>query len=90
MSKTAFEETYNAGDELLTEYHFDYKKVKPNRFAACGGEQVLKVVVLDEDVAQIFTTAESVNKILRALIESMPQVTNSDLANNSIGVDCQR
>jgi hypothetical protein len=80
MSKTPFEESHNSDDELLTEYHFDYKKVKPNRFATRGGKQVLKVVVLDEDVAQVFTTPESVNKVLRALIESMPQATNSDTA----------
>jgi hypothetical protein len=80
MSKTPFEESYNSDDELLAEYHFDYEKAKPNRFAARGGKQLLKVVVLDEDVAQVFTTPESVNKVLRALIESMPQATNSDTA----------
>ena len=53
-----------------------YKKAKPNRFAARGGKQLLKVVVLDEDVAQVFTTPESVNQVLRALINSMPQSTN--------------
>jgi hypothetical protein len=79
MSKTP-EESPNPDDELLAEHHFDYKKAKPNRFAAHGGKQVLKVVVLDEDVAQVFTTPESVNKVLRALIESMPQTTNSDIA----------
>lgn len=80
MSKTPFEETDNSDDELLAEYHFDYKKAKPNRFAARGGKQRLKVVVLDEDVAQVFTTPESVNKVLRALIETMPQATNGDTA----------
>lgn len=35
-------------DELLTEYHFDSKKAKPNRFAAQSGKQLLKVVVLDD------------------------------------------
>jgi hypothetical protein len=52
------------------------KKAKPNRFAARGGKQ-LKVVVLDEDVAQVFTTPESVNQVLRALIETMPQASQS-------------
>ncbi len=80
MSKTPFEKTENSDDELLAEYHFDYKKAKPNRFAARGGKQRLKVVVLDEDVAQVFTTPESVNKVLRALIEAMPQATNGDTA----------
>ncbi len=68
---------HNSNDELLAEYHFDYKKAKPNRFAARGGKQVLKVVVLDEDIAQVFTTPESVNRVLRALIESMPKATTT-------------
>ncbi len=80
MSKTPFEESHNSDDELLAQYHFDYKKAKPNRFAAQSGKQLLKVVVLDEDVAQVFTTPESVNKVLRALIESMSQVTDGDTA----------
>lgn len=80
MSKTPFEESHNSDDELLAEYHFDYKKAKPNRFAPQSRKQLLKVVVLDEDVAQVFTTPESVNKVLRALIESMPQVADGDKA----------
>ncbi len=63
---------------VMDEYHFDYKQAKPNRFAARDGKQRLRVVVLDEDVAQVFTTPESVNKVLRALIEAMPQITNGD------------
>jgi hypothetical protein len=31
------------------------------------------VVVLDPDIAEVFTTPESVNNILRALIAAMPQ-----------------
>lgn len=80
MNKTPFEESDNSDDELLAEYQFDYNKAKPNRFANRGEKQPLKVVVLDEDVAQVFTTTESVNKVLRALIESMPQAINSDTA----------
>ncbi len=80
MSKMPFEESQNSKEELLAEYQFDYKKAKPNRFAAQSGKQLLKVVVLDEDVAQVFTTSESVNKVLRELMESMPQLTDSDTA----------
>jgi len=72
MSKMPFDESSNSDDDLLDEYHFDYKKAKPNRFAGRDDQQLLKVVVLDEDVAQVFTTPESVNKVLRALIKSMP------------------
>lgn len=60
-----------AGDELQPEYRFDYAKAKPNRFAtSCppGG----RLVTLDPDIARVFTTAESVNSVLRALITTMP------------------
>ncbi|NJN49839.1 MAG: hypothetical protein HC805_08860 [Alkalinema sp. RL_2_19] len=40
-----------------------------------GGEQ-LKVVVLDEDVAQVFATPEAVNHALRSLIAAMPSATS--------------
>lgn len=66
-------EPQGSEDDLLPEYQFDYDKAKPNRFANQSGKQKLTVVVLDEDVAQIFTTPESVNKALRAFIEAMPQ-----------------
>lgn len=67
-------------DELLAEYRFDYQKAKPNRFAARDETQPLTVVVLDEDVAQVFTTPESVNNVLRALIESMPHSASGETA----------
>jgi hypothetical protein len=72
MNTTPFEELPASEDELMSEYNFDYQNAKPNRFAARAGKQALKVVVLDEDVAQVFTTPESVNKVLRALIDTMP------------------
>jgi hypothetical protein len=75
MNKTSFENQQDYDSELLAEYSFDYQKAKPNRFASPS--EVQRVVVLDEDVAKIFTTPESVNKVLRALIESMPQSSAS-------------
>jgi hypothetical protein len=75
MNKTPSDQIQNHEDEILTEYHFDYQKAKPNRFAVAHKMQKL-TVVLDDDVAQVFKTTESVNKVLRALIASMPtQVT---------------
>jgi hypothetical protein len=76
MNKTPSEELSAPDDELMSEYNFDYQKAKPNRFAARAGKPALKVVVLDEDVAQVFTTPESVNKVLRALIDTMPHLAN--------------
>jgi hypothetical protein len=55
---------------MLSEYRFDYKQAKSNRFANSGASRV--VVVLDSDVAEVFRTSESVNTLLRALITTMP------------------
>lgn len=58
--------------ELQAEYRLDYRRVRSNRFASryrAGS----RVVVLDPDVAGVFTTPESVNAVLRALLETMPR-----------------
>jgi hypothetical protein len=78
MKKTPFNESSNSEDELLPEYRLDYKKAKPNRFANRSGKQQMTVVVLDEDIARIFSTPEAVNKVLRALIEAMPQASSGE------------
>ena len=57
-------------EELRPEYHFDYTKAKQNRFAVKAKQGPL-VVVLDEDIARIFKTPESVRVVLRALISTM-------------------
>ena len=56
---------------MAPEYRFDYKKAKPNRFAEKMKDSPI-IVVLDADVAKVFTTAEEVNKALRAIISAMP------------------
>lgn len=66
----------NIDDELQPEYRFDYAQAKPNRFANQAETPISRFVVLDEDVAQVFTTPESVNKVLRALIASMPSLAD--------------
>ena len=62
--------------DMLPEYHFDYSKARPNRFAA-RIKPGSRVVTLDPDVAAVFSTPESVNAVLRALIETMPQNSSS-------------
>jgi hypothetical protein len=57
--------------EMSAEYKFDYKKAKRNRFADRMKDGPL-VVLVDPDVAKVFTSAEQVNKALRALISAMP------------------
>ena len=59
-------------EEMLPEYRFDYSKARPNRFAA-RMKPGSRVVVLDPDVAKVFTTPEAVNEVLRALIQTMPR-----------------
>lgn len=61
-----------AENDLLPEYRFDYSKARPNRFAA-QFQRGSRAVLLDPDVAAVFSTPESVNAVLRALIETMPR-----------------
>ena len=59
--------------DLRPEYEFDYKAARPNRFAQRIENERL-VVTLDPDVSQVFSTSESVNCALRALIGVISQV----------------
>jgi hypothetical protein len=57
--------------DMRAEYQFDYAKARPNRFAGRDqGDRV--IVILDPDLAEVFTTPESVKTVLRALIKTMP------------------
>jgi hypothetical protein len=56
---------------MRREYRFDYKKAKPNRFAAQMGPGMI-TIVLDPDVAAVFTSSESVNILLRSVISALP------------------
>lgn len=56
--------------ELRTHYEFDYSKARPNRFAGQLSEEAI-VVVLDPDVAAVFTTSEEANQALRVLIDAL-------------------
>lgn len=58
--------------DMLPEYRLDYSKARPNRFAG-RIKQGSRVVVIDPDVAEVFATPDSVNAVLRALIEAMPR-----------------
>ena len=49
---------------MRDEYDFDYATAKPNRFAARLKET--HTVVLDPDVAAVFTSAKAVNNLLRS------------------------
>ncbi len=55
---------------MRQEYDFDYRKAKPNRFADKQEEDRV-IVMLDPDVSEVFQTPDSVNRVLRTLIEAM-------------------
>ena len=61
----------NASDDMRSEYRFDYRKARRNRFAGRIDKNRV-VVLLDRDISKIFTTPESVKNVLRALIATMP------------------
>ena len=73
MKKTTTPKARRVADQdLRPEYRFDYGQAQSNRFAGrVSKDQV--VVVLDPDIAGVFTNGEAVNRVLRALITSMPQ-----------------
>jgi hypothetical protein len=58
-------------EDMRPEYHFDYTKAKPNRFVQKQADGSL-VVVLEPDIAQVFSTPDAVKRVLRALIATMP------------------
>lgn len=71
MKKSLTKDRVNS-EEMLPEYDFDHKKAKPNRFAGQISKERV-VVLLDPEVSEVFTTPESVNTVLRALITNMPK-----------------
>lgn len=62
----------NGLESLSSEYRFDYRKSKPNRFAAhmSGGAIA---VVLEPDVATVFKSSKAVNELLRSVISAGPK-----------------
>jgi len=61
-----------ADGEMRREYKFDYRNARPNRFASIAKDGPL-VVLVDPDVAEVFTTPESVNRAQRAPITALPK-----------------
>jgi hypothetical protein len=54
-------------DEMRQEYQFDYSRARPNRFASRMTRDAV-AVVLEPDVAEVFDTSDSVNRLLRSVI----------------------
>lgn len=62
-------------DDLRREYHFDYSHARSNRFASKLGRETV-AVVLEPDVAKVFDSSRSVNKLLRSVIAAVPGTTD--------------
>lgn len=58
-------------NDMRREYRLDYRKARPNRFAAALKGRTM-AVVLDADVAAVFGSSESVNRLLRSVIAALP------------------
>jgi hypothetical protein len=71
MKKTSETKSRKVQD-MASEYRFDYRKAKPNRFAKRMKSEPL-IVMIEPDIAKVFKTSEQVNKALRALISAMPE-----------------
>jgi len=71
MKKTPTPKSRKA-QEMASEYRFDYKKAKPNRFVTRMKDEPL-IVMIEPDVAKVFTSSEDVNKALRALLSAIPE-----------------
>ena len=61
----------DASDDLRTEYDLDYGRSRRNRFASRMSGTTL-AVVLEPDVARVFDSSESVNRLLRSVISALP------------------
>ena len=57
---------------MQQEYQFDYRKSRPNRFGPVMKSGSV-AVVLDPDVASVFRSPESVNSLLRSVINALPK-----------------
>ncbi|MEK6299649.1 MAG: hypothetical protein AABO41_02920 [Acidobacteriota bacterium] len=64
----------NKSEDKVSGYDLDYGKAKPNRFAGRISKEHV-VVLLDPEVSRVFTTPESVNTVLRALVTALPERT---------------
>ena len=77
MKKTSVRKKPQAvSEDIDREYRFDYRKAKPNRFAA-QMEAGTIAVILDPDVAAIFKSSDSVNALLRSVISALPAASKS-------------
>ncbi len=63
--------------ELKPEYDFDYSKSRSNPYADRSREWSQRVVLLDPDLAKVFTDSNAVNTALRALLTALPSAAKA-------------
>ncbi|MFA6572284.1 MAG: hypothetical protein WCT77_13740 [Bacteroidota bacterium] len=68
MKKTKIN-TDSPEDELLPEYEFDYSKAKRNPYY----KKNVTFIEIDKEIADVFKTSENVNKVLKAIVKSIPK-----------------
>ena len=81
MKKASSHNTNEASDEMLPHYDFStgnrgthYKKFREGVTVRLIGEHTnAKVVLLDEDMGNIFPDSKSVNDALRHLVKAVPK-----------------
>jgi hypothetical protein len=71
MKKTRKRTSAPRAADLRAEYAFDYTRARKNRFAAKVSRRTV-AVVLAPDVAEVFDTSRSVNRLLRSVIKAVP------------------
>ena len=72
----------NASDGLRSEYDLHYGQSRRNRFASRMSGTTL-AVVLEHDVAKVFDSSESVNRLLRSMISALPSPASRSVSGNS-------
>ncbi len=71
MKKMLPERKKSERQEMRSEYHFNYRKARDNRFVRQGHGKTV-AVILDPDVASVFHTSKSVNTLLRSVLAAWP------------------
>ncbi|HRJ45138.1 MAG: hypothetical protein KJZ86_08175 [Caldilineaceae bacterium] len=82
MKQREDESIYVDSDDMPDSYELDYSKAKPNRFAPLLPEDSV-MVVLEPDVAAVFSSSEAVNRALRALLAVMETVEKKNISERS-------
>ena len=71
--------THKGSDELRAEYDFDYSKAVRGKYHKRLSEEGANIILLEPDIAKVFSTSTAVNEALRSLLDftrSTQRLTN--------------